>query len=191
MAATNPLRGPDDGAEKDRVEPGLRLVAGATYASWEAIYQDNVERLYRLMFRRVGNRPDAEDLTAEVFLAAMPRVRMAASVGEVRAYLLATARTMLAEHWRRTLGRQLTAIDPDTLAEDFAQPDTRPETAERITRVLDALPERYRTILQLRFLQAATVRDAAKQMGVSVGNAKVLQYRALRQAARILDLDGR
>jgi RNA polymerase sigma-70 factor (ECF subfamily) len=97
---------------------------------------------------------------------------------------------MLAEHWRRTLGRQLTAIDPDTLAEEFTQPDSRPETAERITRVLDALPERYRTILQLRFLQSATVRDAAKQMGVSVGNAKVLQYRALRQAARIIDVDG-
>src|SRR5689334_1180492 len=143
------------------------------------------------MFARVGNRQDAEDLTAEVFLAAVPRVRMDASVGEVRAYLLTVARTTLAEHWRRTLGRQLTAIDPDTLAEEFDRPDTRTETAERIRQILDALPERYRTILQLRFLQAATIRDAAKQMGISVANAKVLQYRALRQAARIVDGDGR
>jgi RNA polymerase sigma factor (sigma-70 family) len=186
VAATNPLRGPDEGAE-----PVLRLVSDAAYASWEAVYQDNVERLYRLMFGRVGNRPDAEDLTAEVFLAAVPRVRMDASVGEVRAYLLSVARTVLAEHWRRTLGRQLTSIDPDELADAFAAPDSRPETVERVRGVLDALPERYRTILQLRFLQSATVREAAKQMGISVGNAKVLQYRALRQAARIIDVDGR
>src|SRR5689334_5077522 len=99
-------------------EPGLHLVTGPRYASWDAVYRDNVERVYRLMFARVGNRPDAEDLTGEVFLAALPRLREAASVGEVRAYLLAVCRTVLAEHWRRTLGRQLTTIDPDSLAED-------------------------------------------------------------------------
>ena len=31
-------------------------------------YRDNVERLYRLMYARVGNRADAEDLASEVFL---------------------------------------------------------------------------------------------------------------------------
>ena len=62
---------------------------------------NNVERVYRLMFAKVGNRPDAEDLTTEVFLAALRPLRVSASVGEVRAYLLATARTVLAAHWRR------------------------------------------------------------------------------------------
>jgi RNA polymerase sigma-70 factor (ECF subfamily) len=180
-------------APNPRDEPAkvIRLVPRAAYASWEAVYQDNVERLYRLMFARVGNRQDAEDLTAEVFLAAVPRVRMDASVGEVRAYLLTVARTVLAEHWRRTLGRQVTEIDLEAVADEYAAPDPRPEAAERVRRVLDALPERYRTILRLRFLEAATIREAARQMGVSIANAKVLQYRALRQAAGILDPDGR
>ncbi len=167
--------------------PGLHLVTGPRYASWDAVYRDNVERVYRLMFARVGNRPDAEDLTGEVFLAALPRLRQAASVGEVRAYLLAVCRTVLAEHWRRTLGRQLTTVDPDTLAEDATpapETDARTRLAER---VLDELPERYGTILRLRFLEAATIREAAKRMGVTVANAKVLQYRALRQAARLME----
>ena len=29
------------------------------YPDWEAIYLDNVERLYRLMYSKVGNRPDS------------------------------------------------------------------------------------------------------------------------------------
>jgi RNA polymerase sigma factor (sigma-70 family) len=167
--------------------PGLHLVTGPRYASWDAVYRDNVERVYRLMFARVGNRPDAEDLTGEVFLAALPRLREAASVGEVRAYLLAVCRTVLAEHWRRTLGRQLTTVDPDTLAEDVpVAPDNG--TSERLAeRVLGELPERYGTILRLRFLEAATIREAAKRMGITVANAKVLQYRALRQAARLME----
>jgi RNA polymerase sigma-70 factor (ECF subfamily) len=161
------------------------------YPSWEAVYRDNVGRIFRVLFARVGNRPDAEDLTGEVFLAALPRLRPAASVGEVRAYLLAVARTVLAEHWRRTLGRQLTSIDLDTLAEAFTAPDAMAETGKpaAVQHLLERLPERYRMILRLRFLQAATVREAARQMGVSVANAKVLQYRALRQAARLLEAD--
>jgi RNA polymerase sigma factor (sigma-70 family) len=167
----------------------LRLVVGASeraYASWEEIYEDNVGRVYGLMYVKVGNRPDAEDLTAEVFTAALPRLRETASVGEVRGYLLATARTVLADHWRRTLGRQLTTIDPDELAPRDPLPDPKPEATALAERVLAELPENYRTILRLRFLQAATIRDAARQMGITVANAKVLQHRALRRAAKIV-----
>jgi sigma-70-like protein len=64
----------------------------AGYSNWEAVYRDNVGWVYRMLYAKLGNRPDAEDLTAEVFLAALRPLRLAASVGEVRAYLLATAR---------------------------------------------------------------------------------------------------
>jgi RNA polymerase sigma-70 factor, ECF subfamily len=170
---------------------GLRLVGADTYAGWEEVYRDNAERVYRLMYSRVGNRPDAEDLTAEVLLAAIPRLRSGASVGEVRAYLRATARTVLAEHWRRTLGRQLTSIDPDAIADQFAAPPSAPGAVDQVRRLLAALPERYRKILELRFLQAASIREAAAHLQVSVGNAKVLQYRALRAAAKLIDAEGR
>ena len=176
-------------AAGDDPPPVLRVVSADAYASWEHIYNDNVERLYRLMFAKVGNRADAEDLTAEVFLAAVPRVRAAASVGEVRAYLLAVARTVLADHWRRNLGHQITTIDPEALSqvpEEPAAPSTG-AAAGRVARLLDALPERYRRILQLRFLENATIRESATAMEISIANAKVLQFRALRQAATLLD----
>jgi DNA-directed RNA polymerase specialized sigma24 family protein len=65
------------------------------------------------MYAKVGNRPDAEDLTAEVFVAALGPSRVSASRGEVRSYLVATARTVLAGYWRRRLGVEETSIDPD------------------------------------------------------------------------------
>ena len=92
----------------------LKLVEADTYADWEAAYLDNVDRLYRLMYSPVGNRPDAEDLTAEVFKAALGPLRLNSSKGEVRAYLLIAARTVLASHWRRKMGQPVTFIEPDT-----------------------------------------------------------------------------
>jgi len=48
---------------------------------------------------------------------------------------------------------------------------------------LRSLPERYAQVLELRFLERLSVAETATRMGVSNGNAKVLQYRALRMAA--------
>src|SRR5271156_4002460 len=79
-----------------RVVTRLRVVDPDGYADWEAVYRDNIDRLYRLMYARVGNRADAEDLTSEVFKTALGPLRMGLSKGEVRSYLLTTAQTVLA-----------------------------------------------------------------------------------------------
>ena len=166
----------------------LRVVDPDAYSDWEAVYMDNVERLYRLIYARVGNRPDAEDLTSEVFRTALGPLRLSSSKGEVRSYLLATAQTVLASHWRRTLGLSVTSIDPLLDADALAEPDVVQQHSDapgQAAGVLDALLERYRRILELRFLEACTIRETAQTMGVSVSNAKVLQHRALRMAEKV------
>ena len=100
----------------------LHLVGEEGYANWDEIYLDNVVRVYRLLFSKVGNRQDAEDLTTEVFMAALGPLRVTASRGEVRAYLATTSRTVLATYWRRRLGLQVTSIDPDLAASYLAEP---------------------------------------------------------------------
>ncbi len=166
----------------------LRVVDGDAYSDWESVYRDNVDRLYRLMYARVGNRADAEDLTSEVFSTALQPLRLASSKGEVRSYLLVTAKTVLASHWRRRLGLPVTSIDPESdigYLVEAPGPDHTSDAPRRADRILRALPDRYRRILELRFLEACSIKEAASAMGVSVSNAKVLQHRALRMAAQV------
>ena len=47
------------------------------------------------------------------------------------------------------------------------------------------MPDRFRQVLELRFLRGYSIREAAAEMAVSEANAKILQYRALRRAAVI------
>jgi RNA polymerase sigma factor (sigma-70 family) len=163
--------------------PGLQPVTGAVYPDWDAVYRDNVTWVYRLMFGKVGNQPDAEDLTAEVFMAALRPLRVSATVPEVRKYLRTTARTVLASYWGDRMGRPITTIEDDV--PEVVEPEAVASDApDKVRRLLQRLPDNYRRILELRFLQAFSVREAAGQMGVSVANAKVLQYRALRMAAQ-------
>src|ERR1700749_3262883 len=123
-------------AHGEPVDPRpLRVVRDGGYPNWEAVYQDNATWVYRTIFARVGNRAAAEDLTAEVFLAALRTLRLTASVAEVRASLSNTARTVLAAHWRATLGREITEI------EDIAAPA---ESEEAISTA----PERVAMVMQ-------------------------------------------
>jgi RNA polymerase sigma factor (sigma-70 family) len=166
----------------------LRVVEPDAYANWESVYRDNVDRLYRLMYARVGNRPDAEDLTSEVFRTALGPLRLGSSKGEVRSYLLITAQTVLASHWRRKLGLPVSTIDPEADLGHLSEPsalDEPSDAPQRAKNILAALPDRYRRILELRFLEACSIKEAAAAMDVSVGNAKVLQHRALRMAAEV------
>lgn len=155
----------------------------AAYPNWDAVYRDNVTWVYRLMYGKVGNQPDAEDLTAEVFMTALRPLRVSASVPEVRKYLKMTARTVLASYWGDRMGREVTSIDDD-LPEPEEPESVVSDAPDKVRSLLARLPANYRRILELRFLQAFSVREAASQMGVSVANAKVLQYRALRMAAQ-------
>ena len=118
----------------------LRLVDADVYTDWESVYRDNVERLYRLMYARVGNRPDAEDLTSEVFRTALGPLRLASSKGEVKSYLLVTARTVLASHWRRRLGLPVTSIDPAADLPYLAEPSGASEPTDAPERPAPSSP---------------------------------------------------
>jgi RNA polymerase sigma factor (sigma-70 family) len=178
---------------KPTARTSVRLVSDteSRYPDWETVYADNAIWVYRMIVKRIGNVSDAEDLTAEVFLAALRPLRTTATVAQVRGYLRATTRTVLAAHWRQTKGCEITSIDdvPDLPQEAEHAVDSA--TAQQVHRVLAALPDNYRRILELRFLQGCSVKESASQMGVSVANAKLLQHRALRLASALNENDER
>jgi RNA polymerase sigma factor (sigma-70 family) len=165
--------------------PDLRVVdTGDHYPDWATLYADNASWVYSMIFRRVANEADVEDLTSEVFLAALRPLRITATVKEIRGYLRVITRTVLATYWRQNSGRQIASIDD---VRDRPEPEqSLGAVPELIIAVLTALPDNYRRILELRFLHGFSVSESARQMGVSVGNAKVLQHRALRSAGAAL-----
>ena len=168
-----------------RAEPSLSVIESAQPLDWERVYRENVLSIYRLMYAKVGNRADAEDLTSQVFLAALPHLRAGASSSEAHGYLVATGRTVLADHWRRRFGLPVTVIDDNLAVPQGPAPQLSQDHLPRVRRLLSRLPTNYRRILELRFLEQHSVREAAAALGVSVANARVLQHRALRRAAEL------
>jgi DNA-directed RNA polymerase specialized sigma24 family protein len=152
-----------------------------TNADWEAAYLDNVDHIYRLVYTGVGNRPEAEDLTAEVFKAAFGRLRLNSPKEEVRAYLLATARSLLASHWHYRMKRPATFVDSETniaVSDESSEPDDR-----EVGRNSDPVTS------DLRLLKYMSDRDANLAAGVSQVSGNALQHRALFVAANLAEGD--
>jgi RNA polymerase sigma factor (sigma-70 family) len=163
----------------------LPEAASAVYLDWESVYQDNVVGIYQLAFRRVGNAADAEDLAEEVLMHTLKTLRLPAPVHNVRAYLVKTARTVLADHWRRHYAARDAAIELEKLPPGALTTPPNSDASERAERLLSLLPDQFRRVLELRFLRGFSVREAANEMGVTESNARVLQFRALRKAAEL------
>jgi RNA polymerase sigma-70 factor, ECF subfamily len=144
---------------------------------------EEFERIYAFIYARVGNRADAEDLTQQVAVKALPRLREGAPAPAVRAYLFLTAKSVLSTFWADRF-RLPEAELPTDLAADGRNESPAPsaESSAWLEETLAALPLHYRRVLELRFLRGCSIREAAAELGKSVGAIKLMQLRALRAA---------
>ncbi len=59
------------------------------------------------------------------------------------------------------------------------------DPAERVKRLMQALPAHYRDVLTCRFLLDLSISETATRLGLTEANVKVLQFRALKRAAAV------
>ena len=145
---------------------------------------DELELVYAFIYARVGNRADAEDLTQQVAMKAIPRLRQGAPASSIRGYLFATARSVLGGFWSTRLGLSEAELHEDLALETPPAQPSEVATA-RVQRVLEELPDNYRRVLELRFLHGYSLKEVAAEMRSTVGAIKVMQLRALRAAAKV------
>ena len=154
-------------------------------------FRENAARIYRFIYAKVGNRAATEDLTSEVFLKATRWLAQDRSADSIRAWLYTVARGTIADYWRQQSRQPTVPLeDPDAVLFCGTEgPQEVRRTRERAWRILDALPEREREVLRLRFLHGYTAPEIGQALGLTPGNVRVLQLRALRRAATRLDLE--
>lgn len=152
----------------------------------EWVYKEHIQAVYRFLFKRVGNREDAEDLTAQVFLKAVRYLDGSYTPMSIKSWLFQLARTTMADHWRQYYKNPRAPLELVTFeANEQEDPAHEISTAETLRQVMERLPDHYQRVLTLRFLEHLSIRETAAEMGISEGNVKVLQLRALRRAAEV------
>ena len=157
---------------------------------FQTFYQENLGLIYRYVYSKVGNHQEAEDLTSQIFLKVVRGLDLKGDLRSLRTWLFLVARTTIADYWRiqyrgttRSLDELLEAGWEGPVDEGAALVNN--SATELVQEILQVLPERDREILTSRFLLHLSVRETAVRMGLTEANTKVVQYRALKRAARL------
>ncbi len=133
---------------------------------------------YRVGFRILGDRAEAEDVAQEALARAYLAWRRVSDHPD--AWVARVATNLAIDRWRRR-----TKAPRPPLAE--VTPD--PHVAERVdlVRALRALPRRQREVLALRYLADQSEESVATTLGCSVGSVKTHASRGLAALRAWLD----
>jgi RNA polymerase sigma-70 factor, ECF subfamily len=158
--------------------------------TFQSFYRENLGPIYRYVYRRVGNREETEDLTSQIFMKAIRSIDYTRSPQSTRDFLFQIARTTIADYWRVHYRLSMRSLEVlletgwEVPAENEDEPlELSSSTADYVQCILRALPDRDREVLTCRFLLGLSIRETAVRMGLSEGNVKTSQFRALKHAA--------
>jgi len=171
-----------------------RILVSAALEGNASAFQRLFERYHRLItmliLQRVPHIPDAEDLTQETFLRAWANLSRLRKPSRFLPWVLRIARRLTAD-WHRaasrervTTGHTLDAISREGTPEGALAAE---EEHERVLRALEKLPEKYRLVLTLRFLEGLAPREIAHRLGEPDGTVRNRIFRALAKLSKLLE----
>lgn len=141
------------------------------------LYENNFDRVYAYLARRVRDREEAEDLTSEVFHQALVGLPSYEWRGlPFIAWLLGIAAHVLADGVHKVARRQ------EVVSEELEQAGIEDDVEQRamLYQLVDSLPADQRQVILWRFVGQKSLREMAVELGRSEGAIKQLQLRALQ-----------
>lgn len=159
--------------------------------TFEELYEQYYSPIFRYIAKRINNRQDAEDLAANVFVAAY---RNYAGFDPSRAsaatwlYMICSSR--LKNYYRDrkdsvSLDDEDDPVDvsSDELVEDAVLLE---EQNEMLRRAVDSLPEKQRDVVKMKYFKNMSAADIAAELGTTAGNVRVILNRSMDKMREFL-----
>ena len=168
-----------------------RFARGETAAFDElvAAYQD---RISRLVYRLLAWSDEAEDVTQEVFLAALKNMKKFRGQSRLSTWLTSIAINKCRSH-RRKLRLHLKSL---ASAAKLIKPKLQPmpqsalmdrETFSRVRQAVSSLPPRYREVVVLRYLEQVPTVEVAQVLSISRAAVETRLHRARTRLRELLN----
>ena len=179
---------------RDLDEAAVVALARTDPGAFGELYCRNVDRIYSYIYYRIGNAPDAEDLTARTFYQALGNIGRYTEQGvPFAAWLYRIAHNLVANHHRAQSRWKTTPLEE---VEPASKPADNPirvaESNERKRALWSAIgrqPEERQKLLILKFADRLSNEEIGNLMGRTESSIKSLYFRTLK--ALRADLEAR
>jgi RNA polymerase sigma-70 factor (ECF subfamily) len=162
------------------------LGVAAAEPNWDAVYAEQLPRVYNFFRYRLGNETLAEDLTSRTFEKAWSaRARYRRDIAGFSTWLISIARNVATDHFRAQR-----ALLPLEAAEEVATTRTphddvaKDSDLARLGALLKQLPQREQELVALKYGAEATNRAIAELTGLSESNVGTILHRVVQALRR-------
>ncbi len=140
------------------------------------------DKLFRLAMRITLNREEAEDVVQETLIKVWNSRDKWQQLDSIEAYSLTIARNLSLDHIKK-MDNQNSSLEE----EKEERPDITSNPSERmiqkdkldiVRKIIDELPEKQRSCLQLRDIEGKPYKDIASILGITEEQVKVNIFRA-------------
>ena len=153
----------------------------ASDADWEALYEEQLPRVYNFFRYRVSDGAEAEDLTSVTFEKAWrARARYRRDIAGFTTWLFAIARNVAIDYYRsRRRHEPLDAADGVSSGRTPEDDAVLRSDCERLWRLMATLPDRQREVLSLKYGAGLTNRAIARATGLTDSNVGTILSRTV------------
>jgi len=171
--------------EGELPKPLLYGVAAAE-PNWDAVFTEQLPRVYNFFRYRLGNEAHAEDLTSRTFEKAwLARARYRRDLAGFSTWLISIARNVATDHLRAQRPHLPLEAADDVPASDTPHDDVaKASDLARLSALLKKLPQREQELVALKYGAEATNRAIAELTGLSESNVGTILHRVVQALRR-------
>ena len=174
--------------EQESDEELVARVLAEDRDAFDALYDRYVKRVYGFVYKRLGNRPDSEEVVQEVFLSLFASLASFRGESSFASWVLGIARRTVANRFKKPraitvplgLEDELGALESST-AEPPMTPLEHYEFLERIAQidqnVQHNLNRNQQRLFRLHHLEHRSIAEIADQLGKTEDSIKSNLYR--------------
>lgn len=149
------------------------------------------DRLYRMAFRLMGNREEAEDVVQEVYLKLWKMREELPGYNSIEALSIRITRNLCLDCLRRRKTNQEAlkkeAYKGNGYSETPSESLEKKEKAEVVQTLITALPEPQRSLVHLRHMEGKEYDEIAQMVNMNVNAIRVSISRARKQMREMLE----
>lgn len=161
-------------------------------SSKKHMFETLVERykngIMTLLYRFLGNREEAEDAAQDTFVRAFKYLKSYDSKAKFSSWLFKIATNCAYQQLSKIRKRAFESLDDAKVGSKVAEPEDTASSPEKVVvdgekagmlqQALIKLPDHYREVLILRFMQDLSYNEIAEIMDIPVSSMKVNLHRA-------------
>ena len=165
----------------------IAAILGGSESAFAALVRRYQDRVFRLLSRYTRDAAECEDLAQEVFLKVFRKLHTFQQDSAFFTWLYRITVNTATDHLSRLSRRRLTLVEDDVVLDSgrprsetasVEQPLLDAELAEVTRKILDQMPEKYRTILVLREYEDLSYTDISAVLGLNLGTVESRLFRA-------------